>query len=265
MPDPFRTYKPGDKAPHDAATFSAFANAARFARDNERGISAQSLSQFRNAAIVRVKNQTGGPLSRASVIALDSPLFIPSVDENAFLNEVIFRGVTPDIDAHVGRFAILLEGAPDDRIVRAYVAGVCPVRVDIVDDDHRFAEITDAVTSKLTSVEYGSAEILWREGDAGYGYVDGYATGEQWALVRLGNKPPQDYLATVGASPILAVSAGVQSSGTVTIIKCVGGTESSSGRDVTVYNPATSAIPAGSKIIIGWMDGAWRIKEKLDC
>jgi hypothetical protein len=53
------------------------------------------------------------------------------------------------------------------------------VKVDVTDEDHGYADVTDADATKLTSVSRGSAQILWKES----------GTGLKWATVRLGVPP----------------------------------------------------------------------------
>lgn len=173
--DPYRRYQPGQAIPRDAATFSAFAEGARIARDSGAGMSAGTSGQFRQGDIIKVKNESGLDLTRRSILALSMPVFTPTDSEDAFLRDVVMRGATPST-TDAGKFAILLEPAAQDQVVRAYVAGVVQVQVDVSDDTHTCAEVGTS-TSALDSATSGSAQILWREG----------GTGVQWAIVRFGS------------------------------------------------------------------------------
>jgi hypothetical protein len=181
MPDPFRSYKTGDPHPRDTGTFNAFAFAARDARDRRNVVKSGELVQTRQADLVRIKNETGMNLLRGSVVGLSAPIFTPSQSLNAFLREVTFRGVVPTAD-HAGKFAILLEPAPPDRVVRGFVSGVCAVKVDVVDPTHTCADVLAGDVTQLISQDGGTAQMLWKEGDS----TDAYSTGEQWAYVRFG-------------------------------------------------------------------------------
>jgi hypothetical protein len=64
--------------------------------------------------------------------------------------------------------------------VRAAVAGVVPVQIDISDANHGFAEVKDNAAASLKSVAIGSAQILWKQ----------TGTGLKWALVRLNSPLP---------------------------------------------------------------------------
>lgn len=175
MADPFKHVRPGEEFNFSATTFNHVLDAAKahHLRSNRGG--AIPGAPARDAAIVRVKNETGGDLDRNSVVGLGDPIFTPDDDLDAFLREVAFRGVVP-ASGDEGRFAVLLEPAPADRVVRAYIAGVCPVMVNVTSAAHEFAEVAAGVTGNLVSAESGSAQILWSEG----------GTGVQWALVLIG-------------------------------------------------------------------------------
>ena len=43
-------------------------------------------------------------------------------------------------------------------------AGACPVKIDVQNSGHRFAEIADGQAGHLASGEDGSAVILWKNG-----------------------------------------------------------------------------------------------------
>lgn len=180
MPDPLRDLRPGDRIPTDHTTWNAILAAARAEQRRSR-TGAGDLSQFRQADIVRVQNDSGLDLARNSVVGLAGPIFTPTMSVDAFLREVTFSVIVPTAD-HEGRFAVLMEPALDGRIARAWVAGVCQVKIDVSDSGHTCAEVEAGETNFLVSAESGSAQILWREGDDGYGYD----TGEQWAIIRFG-------------------------------------------------------------------------------
>lgn len=183
MPDPFRALIPGDNPPSSVRTWNAMIEAGRAVTDSRFGSRFDPLTTGRNSTLIRVRNDTGAALDRCRVVGLDGPIFTPSASEDVFLREVTFRAVTPTVAAHSGKFAVLLEPIPVDTVGRAWLAGVCPVQVDIIDEAHGYADVTDGDGSKLTSSHIGTAQILWFEGADVYGPYD---TGAQWAVVRLG-------------------------------------------------------------------------------
>jgi hypothetical protein len=97
--------------------------------------------------------------------------------KSEFKNRVALSCVTPDIDAHEGRFVVLAEPLAVGAIGRAYIAGVCPVQVNVTDEAHGYASIADGDTTQLASATSGPAQILWKAA----------GTGSRWAVVRLGN------------------------------------------------------------------------------
>ena len=104
------------------------------------------------------------------------PVFTPTDNVETFKNALAVSGVTPTAD-HAGAFAILLEPIAAGAMGRAIVSGVTPVKVNITNADHRYAEVEAGQAGYLASAESGSALLLWKEA----------GTGEKWALVRMGN------------------------------------------------------------------------------
>lgn len=256
MPDPYRSYRAGEPAPRDAATFNAFASAARMARDAGRPLSpGDEPGAARRADVVRVKNAAGTDLARHSILGIDAPLFLPADDENAFLREPAIRGVEPT-SAHASAYVVLLEPALEDRVIRACVAGVCAARVDVTSTAHGYAVAKAGETGHLASAGIGPAQILWRES----------GTGVKWALVRLGAAPIGDVVGKITGSSIAAVSGSTESSGTVRIYsRSSSGVRSDSGVDVVAWNPSNTVLPVNAFVIVGLVDGLWTIKTRLDC
>lgn len=182
MSDPYAKVTTGDPLRLSATVWNRMIDAAKDAAQQD--ITSGPLTTTRSATIIRVRNDTGADQVRNSVVGLSGPIFTPlDTSLDAFLRELTFRAVTPDIELHRRRYAVLLDPAPMDRVVRAYLAGVCPVRVDIVDQSHEYAVITNGNTVGLTSSRFGHTRILWCESDES-GYY--YSTGLQWAIVMLG-------------------------------------------------------------------------------
>lgn len=181
MPDPFHKVRPGDDLNVSATAYNAIIDAAQAEQRRQLGNDSDPRTTTRDASIIRVKNGTGSDLPRLSVVGLSTPIFTPTDSLDAFLREVTFRGIVPT-SSHLGKFAILLEPAATDQVVRAFVSGVCPVMVDVSDADHTCADVDPTQTDALASSETGTAQILWKEGDDD----PVYATGPQWAVVRFG-------------------------------------------------------------------------------
>lgn len=162
-----------------AGAYNAFVDAALRDRDQALSMRTGGSSASSDAGVVHVRNDSGGDLSRFQVLGIDSPVIAPSDDELTFLNQVIVSGVTPDVDLHTNLFVVLLDSLGDGKIGRAVLSGLCPVVVDVSDEAHLYADVTDAQSGYLTSGTTGAAQILWKES----------GTGPVWALVRLGVPP----------------------------------------------------------------------------
>jgi hypothetical protein len=178
MGDPFGPVQPGQDVSFSATAWNAMLGAGKEFKAKQSSRRSGDLTSNRDACLIRVWNNTGADLAARSIVGLDGPIFTPEDSEDAFLREVTFQGVIPASPDHVGKFAILFEPAKAGQVVRAYLAGVTNVHLDLVDTTHTQADISDGDTGLLVSATSGAAQILWHELDT---------TGEQWALVRIGS------------------------------------------------------------------------------
>jgi len=165
-----------------ASAYNAFIDAALDFRQRTAHLGQGAQPSFSQASIVLIRNDSGSNQNRMAVLGIDTPIIDPSANEEEFKNRVALSCVVPAADTHEGKFVVLAEPIASGKIGRAYAAGVCPVKIDVPDEDHewRYAEITDGVTANLKVSMQGSAGILWRAG----------GTGVQWAVVRLGKPIP---------------------------------------------------------------------------
>lgn len=201
MGDPFRHVRRGEPIQFSAAAWNAMLDAALAYRTGRFGPPGK-LTSTRSATLLKVRNDTGDDLDRCSVLALDGPIFTPTDSLDAFLREPTFVGTAPTSTTG-GKFCVTLDPVRAGGVARAWFAGVCPVQVDVADPTHGYADLADGETGHLKSDPCGSAEILWKEDDAGY---YGYGTGVQWALVRLGTIGSQVCFAKVTTEVAKATS-----------------------------------------------------------
>lgn len=178
MPDAFHKVRTGEPLRIPAMAYNAFIDAARYVRQQEQDQTGDRVGL--NLRRIRIKNTTRDELPRFGVLAIDEPLIDPEDNLNGFRNTIAFSGVRPDKTQHLGRFAILLEPALQDKIVLAVATGVCPVKIDVVSDDHQYADIKDEATDTLQSSHFGSARILWKQ----------TGVGTKWAVVALAMPAP---------------------------------------------------------------------------
>ena len=182
MSSALRKVRSGDPLVIPAAAYNAFIDAALDFRQRTAHLGQGSQPSFSQASIVLVRNDSGSNQNRMAVLGVDAPIIDPSANEEEFRNRVALSCVTPEEGTHEGRFVVLAEPIANGKIGRAYAAGVCPVKIDVPDEEHewRYAEIADGITGNLKVSMQGSATILWRAG----------GTGVQWAVIRLGQPVP---------------------------------------------------------------------------
>jgi hypothetical protein len=176
MGDRFKKAQAGQPLEVSATAWNAFIDAAQKTKNAQHDELSDAATQFRPADIIKLRNESGIDLPRFSVLGISAPIFAPSVSLRAFQDQVALTGVVPTESDHFGRFAILLDPVRNGHIARAWVSGACQARVNVEDDDHTCADVTDGDPTKLTSAKRGAAQLLWREG----------GTGDQWAIVRFG-------------------------------------------------------------------------------
>lgn len=178
--DAFKKVLAGQPFAMPADFYNALVDATK--RDKSaRETSATGATAVRSTTIVRVKNNSGEDRARFEIMGIDEPIIGPAANLQQFQSEVALTGVTPVLPDHLGKFVILLEPTPAGRTGRAFVSGVCPVKLNSGNPDDSFAEIIDEECGALQPCPLGSAQILWRDTDS------------NWAVVRLGNKIPRPY------------------------------------------------------------------------
>jgi len=151
MSDSLRKVQSGQKLVIPAAAYNSFIDAAVDYRRRTAHIGQQSQPSFRQGNIVLVRNDSGSNQNRLAVLGIDTPIIDPASNDSEFKNRVALSCVTPAENTHEGKFVILAEPLASGKIGRAYAAGVCPVQIDVPDEDHEypFAEIADGVTDRL--------------------------------------------------------------------------------------------------------------------
>lgn len=194
MGDPFKKVQRGDPLRIPAETFNTFIDAAKDFRARTQDRVRKAQPEFQQTGIILVKNGTPDDLDRFHVLGIDRPIFTPSENLHSFLDQIAVIGVTPSEDDHLGRFLVLQEPLRSGMIGRACLSGVTPVRLNVLDEEHDWADIEDGESDSLKTDDAGSAFILWKEpagtdgyGGYGYGYGYGYYGNLRWALVRISN------------------------------------------------------------------------------
>jgi hypothetical protein len=171
--NPFQHVKPGDKLRFSAASYNAMADAAKAHALRSGG---STLPVANRPGVVLVENNSGGDIDAFGVLAISGASF-SETDLSSFKYQQIFTGDTPATEQDEGLFVVTQQPIKSGSIGYAVASGVTVVKVDMRDESHKYAEVTDDDKTKLTSGPSGSARIL---------HV-GSGTGDKWAWVRLGN------------------------------------------------------------------------------
>lgn len=134
--------------------------------------------------IILVKNTTPLELPQYAVLGIRGTIPNPRGGAQQlaeYKNNPALKGEVPTTTT-IGRFCVLQAHAYKGEVVPAMVSGVTPVRLNIESLADEFAEIDPTVTDPtkfLKTGSSGSAQIIDRP----------EVTGEQWGIVRLGNRP----------------------------------------------------------------------------
>ncbi len=174
MGDNFRKVRAGQKLKIPAEVWNTLLEVAEKEKNQRHSIQAEDSLLPRQSGIIKVRNQTGGPLNQFSIVQLDVPIIQPANNLNEFKRQVTFTGLIPS--AGVGsRFAVLLQPLNPNKIGLAVAAGVVAARLDVSSPLYACAEPTIGSTASLRCVPHGPATILWTENSG----------ATRWAIVRL--------------------------------------------------------------------------------
>ena len=171
---------PGDPLEISADTFNTLIDVAQAHKSNHRSTSRQRQIFQTPPNIALVLNDSGADRNRFDVLGITGPILTPAENIDSFQNRVSLNGGAPGA-SDSGRFVILAEPIADGAIGRAYVDGVCPVRVEMDDESHGFADVSDGVTDTLLSASSGTAQLLWVQP-----VEDRDDPSVAWAIIRIG-------------------------------------------------------------------------------
>ena len=171
MGDAFKKVTAGTSLDIPAAAYNAMLDAA-VAHRGRQAQGAEAIPTSRNSCVVKVKNTTGGPLSRFQIVGLGSPIVSPSDNAQEFARQVTFSAGLPTSE---GRWGVLIDPVDTNAIGSAVVAGVVAVRMAVGDTAYDCAQVAGS-HDVLVNVPHGSARVLWIE--PGIAPV-------RWTIVRL--------------------------------------------------------------------------------
>jgi hypothetical protein len=190
--DAFKKVQPGQRLEITAEVYKAFLDAARAVREH-KVFGTEASQFFRQSGIVKVRNASGADQGRFAVLGLTEPIILPPDNLDEFKRQVTFEGTVPVKNDHKGKIAVLLEPVAAGKIGLAVVAGVVPVRLQVIPGKlYDCAEIIDGGTQALRNQPHGSARVLW---------VEGAGSTERWAVVRLDDGDHQAHVLITGNVP----------------------------------------------------------------
>jgi hypothetical protein len=170
---------PGQRLSIPASVYSEMLDALLFIRELRNRTGDFSLSGGPAAGSVEVQNDSSEDRFTGEVLGI-SDVWPEPGDTSAFkFGEKIIHGVTPAA-AHRGKFAVLLEPIRAGKIGRGCIAGGCPVKIVVEDENATYAEVIPGDATGLKAGSGGTARIIKKES----------GTGSVWAYVQLGQLPP---------------------------------------------------------------------------
>jgi hypothetical protein len=174
MADPFKRVQPGEKLTIHAAAWNRTMDVVSPRADFGGAQAADALLNFR----VAVRNDTTGVLDIYSVLKVGTAIITPTGPVGGQLATVpVFSGSYPDDNTGSG-FCILAAPCATGAYAMGAVAGVTPVKLEVLDTSHKYARVKKDDVTQLQTALAGPAFILWKQSGTGEG---------KWGYVRLGN------------------------------------------------------------------------------
>jgi len=163
-----------------AEEWNAFVDAALDHRQRQKSFGACSLPGMNRQGIVLVRNKSGADQTQFSVLWIDNLAVRP--DDAA--SEQRFRTQAPVFDVkqyaavavanrHECRYVVLQEPLKDGKVGLGMLYGVTPVKLDVANDAHDYAEPNPTLAARPRSAWSGTCRILWKQA----------GTGQKWAVV----------------------------------------------------------------------------------
>jgi len=165
---------PGDTLNIPAETFNTFIDTAQAFRDQKQSLASASQLAPPSSGIITVRNNTDEDQDRFAVLCITGIVVPPEDNEPEFKNSTAFEADEPGAD-NLGKCVILTEPIATGRFGQAMIAGLTPVHIDVLSEDHEYAVAKSETTSHLESAASGPFRALWKEP----------GTGVKWAIVQL--------------------------------------------------------------------------------
>lgn len=166
----FDYVRPGQPMKIPASAWNTMIDAARGFLRAKNFVGSSGVEDPPNPVIVKVKNATGGSISRFCPIELSDATILPTNNESEFFSKKVLNGVKPT--APSGRkspVVVTLEGIEDGNIGEAVLIGVVACIID-VSSGHEWDTYAEAAEDDILTLHAGVsgfARILWKESGAG--------------------------------------------------------------------------------------------------
>lgn len=177
--------KTGQKFSVKAETWNSFIDAADFVKQQQADLNSSAPRRDTKSGVVMLRNNTGSALDQFKVVSVGDLIIKPADNEQEFRSNLpVFEAEDVSDENKKKPFAVLQKPLAKSECGLAMIAGITPVKMDIGDVSHEFAELS---ADGLKSSETGTARILWKDED----------TGLKWAVVHLGAASPSDAIIAV--------------------------------------------------------------------
>lgn len=162
------------------------------------------------ASLIKIRNSASA-LSQFGVLGIDTTTLVNPATNAATLlawkQQPIVDGIAPTLAAHLGKFVVTIEAIPNTGYGLAVASGVVAVQLDVLDADHRYADVKNSDATMLQTRAMGAARILWKES----------GTGTKWGIVNIGVLPPAMFPVTLAKDGGSAGDLTTQCSWTYTV------------------------------------------------
>jgi len=118
-------------------------------------------------AMILIRNGCGSTLLPGHIVGLDGIVNTPATHPNDWDFYRLYKTVKPDPKKRA--FAVAIEEIADGKAGFAFLTGVCKVKVDVKNQDHRYARPIKDELEHMESCVFGPARLLFRASGFGVG------------------------------------------------------------------------------------------------
>lgn len=212
---------------------------------------------------VRVENKSGTGVDRWAILAitgvLEAPVEVTGISgvTGAYGYYETWPGVvgvTPG-DTTEENYVVTLEPIEADRIGMAAIGGVVQARLEVTNENHRFASPKPGCTNEMRTASSGNAAVLWRATGSGTGV---------WSLVRMGGRGEGIRLGKISGTWEKEATATVwefNGDGTQKVVStgCSGATAASSLTGVNRFATVPASGASAKWVALGIVDSTWHL------